>query len=94
MKSNIMDRYKALNLCQSPNLHLALADACTNNKVLLGAMIGNVFVEITKVVMATHPDWVWINAEHTLYSLMLLVDMVPILFKKKTLHALDIYTFV
>ena len=70
-----MERYNALNLRQSPNLRLALADAFANNTVLLGVVIGIASVASTKVVAATHADWAWIDAEHTPYSPTLLVDM-------------------
>lgn len=92
MKSDIMDRYKALNLRQSSNLRLALADAYASNKVLLGAVIGIASVEIAKIVAATHPDWVWIDAEHTPYSPTLLMDMVQILPFEKIPRSLDVYT--
>jgi len=71
-----MERYNALNLRQSPNLRLALADAFANNTVLLGVVIGIASVASTKVVAATHADWAWIDAEHTPYSPTLLVDMI------------------
>lgn len=71
-----MERYNALNLRQSSNLRLALADAFTNHTVLLGAVIGIASVASVKVVAATHADWVWLDAEHTPYSPTLLADMV------------------
>ena len=70
-----MERYNALNLRQSSNLRLALADAFENNTVLLGVVIGIASVASTKVVAATHADWAWIDAEHTPYSPALLVDI-------------------
>jgi hypothetical protein len=70
-----MQQYNALNLRQSSNLRLALADAFENETVLLGVVIGIASIASTKVVAATQADWAWIDAEHTPYSPTLLVDM-------------------
>ena len=73
-----MQQYKALNPRQPQGLRLALADAYANDKILLGAAIGIPSVEIAKVIATTHPDWVWLDAEHTPYSPMLLTDLVRV----------------
>ena len=75
-----MQQYKALNLRQPQGLRLALADAYANDKILLGAAMGIPSVEVAKVIAKTHPDWVWLDAEHSPYSLTLLADLVRVFF--------------